>query len=96
MRMLIFVFAQVYGRSLTALVLDRHSLTVPPKKRVWKRDEQVVFGGVEMGDDAAEEGDEEEDDEVEDAQTKVVRPSWIPFGEHGSAKIVDVKCKSLE
>ena len=90
---------QVYGRTLTALVIDGRSLDTPPRKRLHGRDVQAVFEGASGGND---EGTREDGNMLEDNEggrdgsqgtKKVSRPKWVHFGEHGSAQVVDVACR---
>jgi hypothetical protein len=74
--------AQVYGRRLTALVLD----AAHQQRDAISLDTREGHGPRDDGDD---EDDNDEDDDYDGVNSN---PGTIPFGDSGQARLFSVKC----
>jgi hypothetical protein len=97
----------VYGRRLSALVVDQHSLDTSPRER--RRQHALVdqasgfqttwdvkeVEDAEVEDAGAENEDVEDAEDAEDAANvheATLKDDWVRFGDRGSALLVQVDC----
>jgi hypothetical protein len=96
----------VYGRRLSALVVDQHSLDMSPRER--RRQHALVdqASGFQTTFDVedAEVEAEAEDEAAEDAEDAAdaagvdeatMKDDWVRFGDRGSALLVQVDCPQV-
>jgi hypothetical protein len=92
---------QVYGRRLSALVVDQHSLDMSPRER--RRQHALVdqASGTQTTWDVEDVEDVEAEDAAEDAEDAAnaadvheatLKDDWVRFGDRGSALLVQVDC----
>jgi hypothetical protein len=95
---------QVYGRRLSALVVDQHSLDMSPRER--RRQHALVdqASGFQTTFDVEDAEAEAEDEDVEDAEDAAdaaavheatLKDDWVRFGDRGSALLVQVDCPQV-
>ena len=82
---LILSRVQVYGRRLTALILDSNTAQ--------SRRESVSVGANEARAYNSRDDSEDDDDDVEEGSDGVKsNGEFVPFGDNGRARLASIKC----
>ena len=83
---LIMSRVQVYGRKLTALILDSNTAQ--------SRHESVSPGAVETrAHNSRDDNEEEDDDDAEGSDGVKSNREVVPFGDNGRARLASIKCR---